>query len=254
MNLPHARELRKNATDCERHLWLHLRGHRLADFKFRRQQPLGPYIVDFVCFETRCIVEADGGQHSEQAEYDNRRDDWLRSQGFTVLRFWNNDILNNIEGILEVIWKACQSGRASSTPPPHTNPSPARGEGLKSGQSPTPPISHKGEWAKDEPNHCLPPPSRGRGRGRGGRRTMSFPRYPEYKDSGVEWLWHGCAATSSPPPHPLPRKGGGAKESADISPLPFAHEGGGAKDEPNHCSPPPSRGQKYLHKSPRTQA
>jgi len=68
MSLENVRELRKNATDCERLLWLHLRAHRLQGFKFKRQQPIGAYIVDFVCFETRCIVEADGGQHSEQIE------------------------------------------------------------------------------------------------------------------------------------------------------------------------------------------
>ena len=124
MTLNHARELRKNATDCERLLWQHLRAHRLQGFKFKRQQPLGLYIVDFVCFEARLIIEADGGHHAEQAEYDNRRDDWLRSQGFTVLRFWNNEVLNNIDGVLERILEGCQN---SNSPSPQ--PLPRRGGG-----------------------------------------------------------------------------------------------------------------------------
>ncbi|MGH8557292.1 MAG: endonuclease domain-containing protein [Methylococcales bacterium] len=129
MNLKNARELRKNATDCERLLWQHLRAHRLQGFKFKRQQPLGIYIVDFVCFETRLIVEADGGHHAEQTDYDTRRDDWLRGQGFSVLRFWNNDILNNTEGVLELIVEVCEKNS-----PPLPNPSPV-GEGLTSGKA-----------------------------------------------------------------------------------------------------------------------
>jgi very-short-patch-repair endonuclease len=124
MTINHARELRKNATDCERLLWQHLRAHRLQGFKFKRQQPLGVYIVDFVCFEARLIIEADGGHHVEQAEYDNRRDDWLRSQGFMVLRFWNNEILANIEGVLERILEGCQNS-------PSPQPLPRRGGGAK---------------------------------------------------------------------------------------------------------------------------
>lgn len=118
MTLENARALRKNATDCERLLWFHLRAHRLQGFKFKRQQPIGVYIVDFVCFETRCIVEADGGHHAERIDYDSRRDDWLRSQGFTVLRFWNNDILANIEGVLETIAGACRQGLNAPSPQP----------------------------------------------------------------------------------------------------------------------------------------
>ena len=98
--------------------WLHLRAHRLQGFKFKRQQPIGFYIVDFVCFEARLIVEADGGHHAEQVEYDTRRDDWLRSQGFTVLRFWNNDILGNTEGVLETILSACRERVDSPSPQP----------------------------------------------------------------------------------------------------------------------------------------
>src|SRR6516225_8322257 len=97
-----AKALRKTMTEAEQLLWRHLRAHRMSDQKFRRQQPVGPYIVDFVHFGARLVVEADGGQHNDSTG-DARRDAWLRSQGFRVLRFWNNDILQNIEAVLEVI-------------------------------------------------------------------------------------------------------------------------------------------------------
>src|SRR5690606_36880806 len=86
-----AKRLRRNMTDAERLLWKHLRAHRLNGHKFRRQHPIGPYIVDFVNLGANLIVEADGGQHNENA-LDVDRDAWLQSQGFKVLRFWNNDI------------------------------------------------------------------------------------------------------------------------------------------------------------------
>jgi very-short-patch-repair endonuclease len=127
MTLKNAREMRKNATECERLLWSQLRAHRLQGFKFKRQQPIGPYIVDFVCFEARCIIEADGGHHSEQAEYDAQRDNWLRSQGFTVLRFWNNDILSNTDGVVERIFEVCRELARSPSP----QPLPRRGGGAK---------------------------------------------------------------------------------------------------------------------------
>lgn len=150
MNTVNARELRKRATDCERLLWLHLRAHRLQGFKFRRQQPIGPYIVDFVCFEARCIVEADGGQHREQAKYDARRDAWLTSQGFTVLRFWNNEILANTDGVLETILAAC---RAAGSPSPQ--PLPHRG-GAQQRQAKTSSADQT-----DAPNSPLPARERG---------------------------------------------------------------------------------------------
>jgi very-short-patch-repair endonuclease len=100
-----AKNLRKRSTDAERHLWKHLRTKQIEGLKFRRQEPIGSYIVDFVCFDKRVIIEADGGQHS--VETDANRDAWLSSQGFKVLRFWNHDVLMNIEGVLEVIRKNC---------------------------------------------------------------------------------------------------------------------------------------------------
>ncbi|WP_435103172.1 endonuclease domain-containing protein [Arhodomonas sp. AD133] len=100
-----AKSLRRNMTDAERLLWRHLRAHRLNGQKFRRQQPIGPYIVDFVHFRARLIVECDGGQHNESAA-DHRRDTWLQAQGFTVLRYWNHQILNETDNVLNDIHNA----------------------------------------------------------------------------------------------------------------------------------------------------
>jgi very-short-patch-repair endonuclease len=105
----HARELRKNPTDAERLLWQKLRYWQVDGCKFRRQQPVGPYIVDFVCLQKRLIVELDGGQHAERANYDGDRDAWLRDQGFVVLRFWNNDMIQNIDGVMEKIVEKLKS-------------------------------------------------------------------------------------------------------------------------------------------------
>ena len=111
------KNLRQNMTDAEQLLWKHLRAHRMDGQKFRRQQPLGPYIVDFVHFAQRLIVEADGGQHAGAA-HDATRDAWLQSQGFRVLRFWNNDILLRTDAVLEAIWAAlhAQSPTSPLTP------------------------------------------------------------------------------------------------------------------------------------------
>jgi very-short-patch-repair endonuclease len=100
-----SRSLRKRPTEAEKLLWRYLSGKQFQGLKFRRQQPIGNYIVDFVCFSRRLIVELDGGQHSVEKERDILRDEWLRSQGFKVLGFWNNEILGNLEGVSEVILK-----------------------------------------------------------------------------------------------------------------------------------------------------
>jgi very-short-patch-repair endonuclease len=104
-----ARQLRKNPTDAERLLWQKIRYWQAHRCKFRRQQPLGRYIVDFVCFEKKLVVEVDGGQHAEAGIRDTNRDAWLRDQGFIVLRFWNNDVLKNIDGVLNVIVEKLRS-------------------------------------------------------------------------------------------------------------------------------------------------
>ena len=95
-----ARRLRRNATDAENELWQRLRSRSLLGFKFVRQEPIGPYTVDFLCRERRLIVEVDGGQHAD-SQRDVIRDDWLRSHNYRVVRYWNNDVLRNIEGVLE---------------------------------------------------------------------------------------------------------------------------------------------------------
>jgi len=98
-----AKTLRKRPTEAEKLLWTHLRLKQVEGLKFRRQQTIDNYIVDFVCFEKRLVIEVDGGQHSIDKEKDNERDRYLREQGFKVLRFWNNEVLQNIRGVLEVI-------------------------------------------------------------------------------------------------------------------------------------------------------
>lgn len=109
-----AKQLRQNLTDAERVLWGHLRAHRFQGQKFRRQQPLGPYILDFVHFGAKLVIEADGGQHAESTR-DSARDAWLASEGFRVLRFWNDQNLKETEAVLEVILQAL--AEAAPSPP-----------------------------------------------------------------------------------------------------------------------------------------
>jgi very-short-patch-repair endonuclease len=103
MSVERARTLRKNATDAERRLWRHLRDKQLDGFRFRRQVPIGRYVADFACLSARLVVEVDGGQHAERLDYDGERTEWLEARGFRVLRFWNNDVLGNTEGVIEQI-------------------------------------------------------------------------------------------------------------------------------------------------------
>ena len=100
-----ARKLRHVATPHEEQLWEVLRNRRFVDYKFRRQVPIGSYIVDFACLSARLIVELDGGQHSESAT-DPVRDAWLSSQRFRILRIWNNELHDNRDGVMEAIWLA----------------------------------------------------------------------------------------------------------------------------------------------------
>lgn len=118
MRHPHrdrARELRRNQTEAELRLWGILRGRRIANAKFRRQVPIGPYIADFVCREVGLIIEADGGQHSDQVAYDTRRTAWLEAQGYDVLRCWNMDILEETDGVIERIASEVQALRQSKS-------------------------------------------------------------------------------------------------------------------------------------------
>jgi very-short-patch-repair endonuclease len=117
-----ARRLRTNATDAERILWRALRSEQLPA-RFRRQHSLGPYVLDSACVAERLAVEVDGGQHNGSA-HDAVRDAWLSSNGWRVLRFWNNDVMNNMDGVLMTICEAL-----AALPPPQ--PSPLQGEGAK---------------------------------------------------------------------------------------------------------------------------
>jgi very-short-patch-repair endonuclease len=104
---PTAKELRKSATRVETILWKQLRAKQIEGLKFRRQQPIGEFIVDFVCFEKKLVIEVDGGQHARAREKDHQRDRKLTEDGYTVLRFWNNEVLENLAGVLEVIRRKC---------------------------------------------------------------------------------------------------------------------------------------------------
>lgn len=99
-----AKELRRDMTPAEIKLWARLRAHLTADAHFRSQHAIGNYIVDFCAPRKKLIVELDGSQHLEQEEYDAERTEFLKSKGYKVLRFWNNDVMNNIDSVLNVIW------------------------------------------------------------------------------------------------------------------------------------------------------
>jgi very-short-patch-repair endonuclease len=99
MDRSFAKQLRRNPTDAEHKLWQALRSRQLSNFKFRRQVPIGPYVADFVCPAEKLVIEIDGGQHAEDADYDRRRTEALEREGYRVIRFWNNDVLSNVEGV-----------------------------------------------------------------------------------------------------------------------------------------------------------
>ena len=127
VTLKRAKKLRREMTPAEKKLWSILRNRQLENAKFRTQQPIGPFVGDFVCQEHRLIIEADGGQHAE-SENDASRTDFLNSRGYRVIRFWNNEILGNLPGVADAIIAALT--------PPHpptaarrAPPSPSRGEG-----------------------------------------------------------------------------------------------------------------------------
>jgi len=148
----YARVLRKQMTDAELKLWFALRDLRFANFKFRRQVPMGRYIADFICFERRVVIEVDGGQHGE-SQSDTMRDHWFASEGFVTLRFWNNDVLQNFDGVLTAVLDTLHQrnpspGRSLRSRPP----SPTRGEGTE--QAPRAVLMNKvgrGQAAQAEP-------------------------------------------------------------------------------------------------------
>lgn len=122
-----ARQLRGNMTEAEQRLWSALRRRQLDGLRFRRQVPLGRFIVDFACYEARIVAELDGGQHAEPEAEDAARNKWLEDRGFRVLRFWNDEVFENLGGVLEVI-------RAAAASSPHKkNSLPLDGEGMERG-------------------------------------------------------------------------------------------------------------------------
>jgi len=103
-------------TDAENYLWRHIRFRQISGHKFRGQRPIGPYIVDFVCLEKKLVIELDGGQHNENQAADVKRDTWLRSEGYEILRFWNDEVLTKLDGVKEVIFQSL------NIPPPLSSP------------------------------------------------------------------------------------------------------------------------------------
>ena len=146
----HVRELRQNTTDSEKYLWFLIRAKRLNGYKFRRQHLVYPYIVDFICLQKKLIIELDGGQHAEQHKYDEKRTAFLESKGYKVLRFWNNEVIENTEAVVNDNFKLFKKGSLKpSSPQPSppkkaweergtqnqkmcAYPSTKRGEGIKS--------------------------------------------------------------------------------------------------------------------------
>ncbi len=116
-----ARRLRKEQTDAEQRLWQHLRAKRLLGLKFRRQKPIGTYVVDFICQERMLVVELDGGQHLE-SESDRARDAWLARRGFRILRFWNHDVLLETDAVLEAIRMAAEEAFPGNALSPGPSP------------------------------------------------------------------------------------------------------------------------------------
>ena len=116
--MENVRSLRVNATPEEKHLWQLLRGRRFYGFKFRRQLPVGPYIVDFACYEARLIIELDGGQHAERVEYDTARTAFVQGKGWRVLRFWNNELCELDEGVLMTLLAHLRAKPPSPLPSP----------------------------------------------------------------------------------------------------------------------------------------
>jgi very-short-patch-repair endonuclease len=120
------RTLRNNMSDAEQALWHLLRGGQISGWKFRRQHPFGDYILDFVCLENKLVIEVDGGQHGQQAAYDANRTQELHAVGFRVLRFWNNEVIKEIESVKEKIWLTVHE--LQPHPPPNL---PLEGGGVK---------------------------------------------------------------------------------------------------------------------------
>ncbi|MCY3829449.1 MAG: endonuclease domain-containing protein [Rhodospirillaceae bacterium] len=116
-----AKRLRKQPTDAEKRLWYFLHKKQLDGLRFKRQEPIGKFVANFVCTSLRLVIEVDGGQHGVEVEKDAARTAWLESQGYIVIRFWNNEVMNNIEGVLATIREEVATLKAMRTAPPSTS-------------------------------------------------------------------------------------------------------------------------------------
>ena len=124
------RKLRTEPTDAEHRLWQYLRGRQIEGCKFRRQHPFGDYILDFACLDKKLAIELDGSQHADRAEYDAERTKYVEKAGFGVLRFWNNEVFENIEGVVEVIIAALNKQEATPSPPNPSGPAQRAGRSV----------------------------------------------------------------------------------------------------------------------------
>ena len=150
------RRLRSSMTDAELRLWRCLRRRQMSGFKFRRQHPFGDYIIDFVCLEAMLAIEADGSQHDMQQSKDSVRTEYLKRARFRVLRFWNSEVMSDIDSIAQVIWRELQMVGPATIPAfsthPHLNPPPApvRGSPTKGEEGSSPRLPLLGKERKRE--------------------------------------------------------------------------------------------------------
>ena len=186
--IKHAKTLRQNQTDAEGLLWHYLRNKQLGGYKFRRQQPIGPYIADFACLSRKLLIELDGSQHAERKAHDEERDAFLRRAGYRVLRFWNNDVFENCFGVLESIYAALHPhpSFAAEPQPPQSPP-------FESELSPPPqslPLEEQPPPRfppfEGEPPPQSPPPLRGRA-GVGGDPSPKDPRLSTLPQGEGDW-------------------------------------------------------------------
>ncbi|MHA7679759.1 endonuclease domain-containing protein [Cupriavidus sp. PET2-C1] len=157
-----AKLLRASQTDAEQRLWYRLRAYRFMGLKFKRQKQIGPFIADFVCMELKLVIEADGGQHGDAS--DVARDAWFERSGYTLLRFWNNEVLAQTDAVLERVRDVVLELGHMDAPALSPSPSPASGRGEQTGRA----SEHARSISSASPT--LPSPARGRGvGGEGGR-------------------------------------------------------------------------------------
>ncbi len=220
-----ASALRRNPTDAEKKLWTALRRRQLDGHFFRQQAPVGPYIVDLVCKKSRLVIEVDGGQHALQAAHDETRTIFLRQQGYEVLRFWNNEVFENLEGVLETIRTKLDGPK---TPPPRPSPPPQKGGGGASWASSRPPRTRgaprrrvrQGHPGKPRTRRSSAPPTRSPRAGlppqRPARPREAVKACQKLGQVILSWLDHNAARCDwAETKHPLPslplNKGEGPK-------------------------------------------